>query len=180
MTQTEVIRMIRGSQPVFTNEAINYLCCRGLGHWVGGHVDEWRWSSESDKCWNLPIWDLLNIYRDYCEHKEGDIFDIGRFIQPLPEIPPLDPNTKVEEIKIEGAEKFNEALEKHLKELDDKFRKAIEDGSIFEKPYFRARRKDFTKVYECDDYKCDAHPRGCLFCKHSCHGLRKRKPTRTP
>lgn len=35
------------------------------------------------------------------------------------------------------------------------------------KPYFRARRKDFTKVYECDEYKCDAHPRGCLFCKHS-------------
>ena len=68
MTQTEVIRMIRGSQPVFTDEAINYLYCRGLGHWVGGHVDEWRWSSESDKCWTLPIWDLLNIYRDYCEH----------------------------------------------------------------------------------------------------------------
>lgn len=167
MTQTDVIRMIRGSQPVFTNEAINYLYCRGLGHWVGGHVDEWRWNDESDKCWNLNIWDLLNIYRDYCEHKEGDVFDIGRFIQPLPEIPPLDPNTKVEEIKLEGADKFNEELEKHLQALDDKFRKAIEDGSIFEKPYFRARRKDFTEVYECDEYKCDAHPNGCMFCKHS-------------
>lgn len=69
MTQTEIIRMIRGSQPVYTNEAMNYLYCRGLGHYVGGHVDEWRWESESSKCWNLPVWDLLNIYRDYCEHK---------------------------------------------------------------------------------------------------------------
>ena len=75
-------------------------------------------------------------------------------------------NTKVIEIKLEGAEKFNEYLEKYLQGLDEKIQKAIEDGSFFEKPYFRARRKDFTKVYECDEYKCDAHPRGCFFCKH--------------
>jgi len=36
-----------------------------------------------------------------------------------------------------------------------------------EKPYFKAIRKDFTKVFECDEYKCDAHSHGCLFCKHS-------------
>ena len=34
------------------------------------------------------------------------------------------------------------------------------------KPYFKSIRSDFSKVYECDDYKCDAHPRGCLFCEH--------------
>jgi len=85
----------------------------------------------------------------------------------IPELPLTDHNAKPIEIKLEGAEKFNEDLEKYLNELDNKIQKAIEDGSFFQKPYFKATRKDFTKVYECDEYKCDAHPRGCMFCKHS-------------
>jgi len=155
MTQTDVIRMIRGSHPLMTNEALNYLTEHGFGHWVGGHVDEWRWESESSECWNINIWNLLDVYRDYCEHREGDVFDIM-----IPKLPLTDPNAKPIEIKLEG--NFYEEYKKFLEKLD-----SIPIESIFKKPYFKATRKDFTKVYECDEYKCDAHPRGCMFCKHS-------------
>ena len=58
-------------------------------------------------------------------------------------------------------------IEKAVERLHKAYEEALANGYVPQKPYFRARRKDFTKVYECDDYKCDAHPRGCLFCKHS-------------
>lgn len=66
--QKDIVKMIRGSQPVFTNEALEYLYCRGLGHWVGGHVDEWRWNSENDKCWDLSVQALATVYNYYCQH----------------------------------------------------------------------------------------------------------------
>lgn len=83
----------------------------------------------------------------------------------FPEIPPLDPNTKVEEIKLDGnlAKELEEWIENFNKKIDE----AYANGYVPQKPYFRARRKDFTEVYECDEYKCDAHPNGCMFCKHS-------------
>ena len=36
------------------------------------------------------------------------------------------------------------------------------------KPYYRCKKPEvgFTRVYECDLYKCDAHPRSCFFCDH--------------
>ena len=72
---------------------------------------------------------------------------------------------EIHEIKLDGdlAKAIEEGIEKFNKAFDE----AIANGYVPQKPYFKARRKDFTKVYECDDYKCDAHPRGCLFCKHS-------------
>ena len=78
----------------------------------------------------------------------------------IPELPLTDPNAKPIEIKLEG--NFYEEYKKFLEKLEK-----IPIDSIFKKPYFKATRKDFTKVYECDEYKCDAHPNGCMFCKHS-------------
>ena len=72
---------------------------------------------------------------------------------------------EIHEIKLDGdlAKAIEEGIEKFNKAFDE----AIANGYVPQKPYFKARRKDFTKVYECDDYKCDAHTRGYLFCKHS-------------
>ena len=38
----------------------------------------------------------------------------------IPELPLTDPNAKPIKIKLEGAETFNEDLEKYLQALDDK------------------------------------------------------------
>lgn len=75
----------------------------------------------------------------------------------------------MKEIKIDfpDADKFLENLEKSMDEYRKKILECAREGKPMPKPYFRARRKDFTKVYECNEYKCDAHPRGCFFCKHS-------------
>jgi hypothetical protein len=81
----------------------------------------------------------------------------------IPEIPLTDPNAEPIKIKFPDVDKF---LENFAKSIDESREKLLEYVSKA-KPYFRARRKDFTKVYECDEYKCDAHPRGCFFCKHS-------------
>lgn len=32
--------------------------------------------------------------------------------------------------------------------------------------YTAKGHKDFTKVYKCEMYTCDAHPHGCFFCAH--------------
>lgn len=84
----------------------------------------------------------------------------------IPELPQTDPDAKPIEISFPDAANFHESLEKSIRKLTETLRKAIESGKPIPKPYFRARRKDFTRVYECDEYKCDAHPRGCFFCKH--------------
>ena len=75
----------------------------------------------------------------------------------------------MDEVKLElpGASDFLKNLEKAMNEMREKIFEAAAKGVPLPKPYFRARRKDFTKIYECDEYKCDAHPRGCFFCKHS-------------
>jgi hypothetical protein len=70
------------------------------------------------------------------------------------------------EIKFPDADKFLENLDKHIAEMEAKFKEYAEKGEPLPKPYFKAKRKSWTKVYECDYYKCDAHPRGCFFCKH--------------
>ena len=67
MTHKDIIRTIRGSSPVYTNEAFDFLKAKGLGHYVGGHVDEWRWESEDCECWNLPTCELTRIYLTYCK-----------------------------------------------------------------------------------------------------------------
>ena len=74
----------------------------------------------------------------------------------------------MDEVKLElpGASDFLKNLEKAMDEMREKIFEAAAKGVPLPKPYFRARRKDFTKIYECDEYKCDAHPRGCLFCQH--------------
>ena len=84
----------------------------------------------------------------------------------LPKIEPIDPS-KVQKLELPDADKFLENLEKSITETRENILKSIADGKPIPKPYFKVRRKDFTKVYECDEYKCDAHPRGCFFCKHS-------------
>lgn len=40
---------------------------------------------------------------------------------------------------------------------------------FFAHPVFKPNEKYaamFTRRYECEDYTCMGHPRGCLFCKH--------------
>ena len=66
----DIVRMIRGSQPVYTNESFNYLTSLGVGRYHGGFVDEWRWESEDSKCWDRPVNSLAIIYKYYCEHKK--------------------------------------------------------------------------------------------------------------
>ena len=66
----DIVRMIRGSQPVYTNESFNYLTNLGVGRYHGGFVDEWRWESENSKCWDKPINSLAIIYKYYCQHKK--------------------------------------------------------------------------------------------------------------
>lgn len=34
------------------------------------------------------------------------------------------------------------------------------------KPTYKCDREDWTRQYECDEYKCNAHPRSCFFCDH--------------
>lgn len=39
----------------------------------------------------------------------------------------------------------------------------------FARPVFKPQKKYaelFTRTYECKEYTCMGHPRGCLFCKH--------------
>lgn len=68
MRHIDIIRMIRGSSPRYNNEALKYLEAIGLGKYVGGHVDSWRWEPEDSKCWDLQGFELAYIYRRYCEH----------------------------------------------------------------------------------------------------------------
>ena len=87
----------------------------------------------------------------------------------MPKIKFIDPNT--EPIKIDPSEDklfgdFVKDIEIHISRWHDMILER-KSGEPMPKPYFQAERKDFSKVYECDEYKCDAHPRGCLFCKHS-------------
>ena len=64
----ELVRMIRGSQPVYKNHVFDYLTKIGVGRYVGGFVDEWRWESESSECWNRDVRSLAVIYKHYCQH----------------------------------------------------------------------------------------------------------------
>ena len=64
----DLVRMIRGSQPVYKNHVFYYLTKIGVGHYVGGFVDEWRWESESSECWNIDVRSLAVIYKHYCQH----------------------------------------------------------------------------------------------------------------
>ena len=66
--QKDIVRMIRGSQPVCKNHAYDYLTKEGVGRYVGGHVDEWRWEHEGSECWNKSAHALAIIYRYYCQH----------------------------------------------------------------------------------------------------------------
>lgn len=34
------------------------------------------------------------------------------------------------------------------------------------KPTFQSNNPEWTRTYECDEYKCKAHPRSCFFCDH--------------
>ena len=63
----ELLRMIRGSQPNFDNHDLKYLTKIGVGDYIGGHVDEWRWASEHRRCWDLTLQELAVIYRWYCK-----------------------------------------------------------------------------------------------------------------
>ena len=67
MKKIDFIRMIRGSEPIYDQRIIDYLTKIGVGHYVGGHVDEWRWESENSSCWNMPNGSLGEIYRKYCK-----------------------------------------------------------------------------------------------------------------
>ena len=67
MRKKDIIRMIRGSQPIFDQGIIDYLTKIGVGHYIGGHVDEWRWESEDSACWNMTNGSLGEIYRRYCK-----------------------------------------------------------------------------------------------------------------
>jgi len=71
-----------------------------------------------------------------------------------------------EKLIFPDAANFLENLDKYIDGIKAKYDEAIEKGEPLPKPYFKARRKSWTKVYECEYYKCDAHPRGCFFCKH--------------
>jgi len=64
----DIVRMIRGSQPVYKNYVFDFLTKKGVGSYVGGFVDEWRWKSESSECWNIDVRSLAVIYKYYCEH----------------------------------------------------------------------------------------------------------------
>ena len=35
-----------------------------------------------------------------------------------------------------------------------------------DKPEFGSIYEGWTREYECEEYKCHAHPRSCLFCDH--------------
>lgn len=63
----DLVRMIRGSQPVYKNHVFDYLTKIGVGRYVGGFVDEWRWESESSECWNRDVRSLAVIYKYYCQ-----------------------------------------------------------------------------------------------------------------
>ena len=97
---------------------------------------------------------------------EHELHELNEFME-IPEIPLTDPNAEPIKIEFPDADKFLENLEKCIEEYREKILECVREGKPMPKPYFRARRKDFTKVYECDEYKCDAHPRGCFFCKHN-------------
>jgi len=73
---------------------------------------------------------------------------------------------KQAKLEIPGAFDFLQKLEKSIDEHREKVLECIREGKPTPKPYFKARLKSWTAVYECEYYKCDAHPRGCLFCKH--------------
>lgn len=62
-----LVRMIRGSQPDMKDRSLRYLTELGVGHYVGGFVDEWRWENEDSKVWDLPLRNLAIIYRWYCK-----------------------------------------------------------------------------------------------------------------
>lgn len=52
-----------------------------------------------------------------------------------------------------------------LNEVEDYFGKFMELS--IRKPHYIAKgHAEFSKVYECEKYTCDAHPQGCFFCKH--------------
>lgn len=54
---------------------------------------------------------------------------------------------------------------KATSEIEEKWREKMR--SFSGKPHYVVKgRKDFTKVYKCGEYTCDAHPHGCFFCKH--------------
>ena len=31
---------------------------------------------------------------------------------------------------------------------------------------FRSNNPEWTRIYKCEYYSCNAHPRSCFFCKH--------------
>ena len=62
-----LVRMIRGSQPNMKYSSLRCLTELGVGHYVGGFVDEWRWQNEDSKVWDLPLRKLAIIYRWYCK-----------------------------------------------------------------------------------------------------------------
>ena len=69
LDRATLVMKIRSSSPVYTNEAFDYLRAKGLGQYIGGMVDEWRWSDSHSNCWNLPTAELANIYQTYCQHE---------------------------------------------------------------------------------------------------------------
>lgn len=51
----------------------------------------------------------------------------------------------------------------HVEDYWGEFMKKL---ASMKKTHYNANIKSFTKKYECEEYTCDAHPRGCFFCKH--------------
>ena len=66
----DIVRMIRGSQPVYKQHVFDFLTKIGVGRYIGGFVDEWRWKSESSECWNRDVHSLAVIYKHYCKQQE--------------------------------------------------------------------------------------------------------------
>lgn len=65
----DIVKMIRGSRPIYTNESFNYLInIAKVGYYVGGFVDEFRWKAEDEKCWDMSIRNLAIIYLHYCKN----------------------------------------------------------------------------------------------------------------
>lgn len=62
-----LVRMIRESQPDMKDSSLRYLTELGVGHYVGGFVDEWRWENEDSNVWDLPLRNLAIIYSWYCK-----------------------------------------------------------------------------------------------------------------
>lgn len=50
--------------------------------------------------------------------------------------------------------------------VEDYWGEVMKMLASMKKPHYNAKIKSWTKKYECNEYTCDAHPRGCFFCKH--------------